>query len=81
MDDDCDCRRVLDELQRYLDGECPETLERTVRAHLHDCPPCLDRAGFERSLRAIVARRCRDAAPAGMVERVIARLRIEASGL
>ncbi|MDP8969393.1 MAG: mycothiol system anti-sigma-R factor [Actinomycetota bacterium] len=73
MDDDC--RKVLAELQRYLDGECPESLQRTVGRHLRDCLPCLDRAGFERELRAVVASTCRQAAPEGLLNRVIARLR------
>lgn len=77
MDDDC--RKVLDELQRYLDGECPESLERTVGRHLRDCMPCLDRAGFERELRAVVASTCKQAAPTGLLDRVIARFQGQSS--
>jgi mycothiol system anti-sigma-R factor len=69
-----DCREALEELARYLDDECPTDLERAIRSHLGDCPPCLDRAEFERELRAVIARRCRDAAPSGLADRIIARL-------
>jgi anti-sigma factor (TIGR02949 family) len=69
------CRDALDDLERYLDHECGPELEAAIRTHLGDCPPCLDRAGFERELRAIVARCCRDAAPSGLLDRVIADLR------
>lgn len=73
MDDDC--RAALDRLHLYLDGECDASLETTIRHHLSDCSPCLDRVEFERELRVIVARKCRDAAPDGLLDRVIERLR------
>lgn len=68
------CDEVLERLERYLDGECPKGLEEIVRAHLAYCPPCLERADFERKLRALIASKCRDAAPSGLLDRVIARL-------
>ena len=69
-----DCREVLDRLQTFLDGECPQQLEEVIHAHIGDCPPCLDRAEFERELRVIVARKCKEAAPEGLVDRVISAL-------
>lgn len=69
-----ECHEALDELERYLDDECGPDLERAIRAHLGDCSPCLDRAEFERRLRSIVARRCKDAAPSGLMDRIIADL-------
>jgi mycothiol system anti-sigma-R factor len=69
------CREFLGRLQMYLDGECELDLEVAIRSHLNDCPPCFDRAEFERELRAMIARRCKDAAPQGLVDRVIAALR------
>jgi mycothiol system anti-sigma-R factor len=71
-----ECRDALDELELYLDDECGPDLESTIRAHLGDCPPCLNRADFERELRVIVAKRCKDAAPSGLLDRVIADLRV-----
>lgn len=65
------CREVLASLALFLDGECPERMERTIVAHLHDCPPCLGRADFERELRAIIATKCKDAAPSGLLDRVL----------
>lgn len=69
-----DCRAALRELQRYLDRECPVDLETAIRSHLGSCRPCTDRAAFERELRGIVARRCKDAAPSGLLDRIIADL-------
>jgi anti-sigma factor (TIGR02949 family) len=70
-----ECREVLHNLQTFLDGECPESLERALRIHLRLCPPCIDRADFERELRVIIASRCRDAAPSGLLDRIVDHLR------
>jgi mycothiol system anti-sigma-R factor len=72
MDDGC--RQVLRELQLFLDGEGAEELQRTMERHLGDCPPCLDRAEFQREVRALIAAKCTDHAPPGLIERVQARL-------
>ena len=69
------CREVLDDLERYIDGECPDRLAGVIADHLADCPPCLSRSDFERALRDLVASKCRDTAPADLVERVLSRLR------
>jgi anti-sigma factor (TIGR02949 family) len=69
------CLEVLDELERYLDGECPSQVAEVISRHLADCSPCLSRSDFERSLRSLVARYCRDEAPPGLLDRVLEQLR------
>ena len=69
------CQEVLDELERYLDGECPEQFEAAVARHLADCSPCLSRSDFERSLRALIARHCRESAPPRLLHEVLALLK------
>jgi anti-sigma factor (TIGR02949 family) len=69
-----DCRQIVEHLEVYLDGECPGDVEVVLRAHLELCPPCLDRADFERHLRVLMASRCRDVAPAGLLERILTAL-------
>jgi len=68
------CREVLDDLERYLDGECSDELAVVIADHLSDCPPCLSRSDFERALRDLVARHCRDTAPPDLLDRVRSRL-------
>lgn len=68
------CRRILKDLRAYLDGECPEDLEEVIAQHLLDCPPCLDRADFDRELQALVAQRCRESAPPELRDRVLRKL-------
>lgn len=64
------CREVLAELEVFLDGECGHSLEDAVRRHLGECAPCLDRADFQRALRALIASKCKDAAPKGLLDRI-----------
>ena len=70
MDDGC--RQVLHELELDLDGECADELQQVLGKHLQDCPPCWDRAEFQSELRRIIASKCTDCAPPGLVERVTA---------
>lgn len=69
-----DCQEALVELQRFLDGELPDTTISQISQHLADCYPCADRADFESQLRAIVRRDCVDAAPPSLLERIRERL-------
>ena len=75
MDDDC--RSVLRELELFLDGESAEQLETIVARHLSDCPPCYDRAEFQREVRILIASKCTDCAPPGLMARVAAELQID----
>ena len=72
-----ECGDLLESLEAFLDGEAPKDVEAIVEAHLRLCPPCMDRADFERKVRALVASRCRDSAPPGLVDAVKARLRLD----
>ena len=76
MADDCnaDCNEVVARLELYLDGECPGDLQAYVAKHLGACSPCTGRAEFERRVRELVAGACRDRAPEGLIDRVLARL-------
>ena len=69
-----ECREILGDLARYLDGECQPDLEHVVTAHLAACPPCTNRADFERHIRSLVARCCREQAPPDVLYRLEIRL-------
>ena len=76
MADDIKTCRALDEhLTPYVDGEAPPAARRLVEAHLAACPPCLDRAGAERSARDVLAEHraeLRAAAPPALRARCMA---------
>ena len=74
------CREVLEQLETFLDAECATDVERSIRQHLRACSPCLHRADFAVELKALIANRCSERAPAGLVEKVLARLRAASGG-
>ncbi len=65
-----DCTEALRELERYLDGELPNTKLDDIRTHLSECYPCADRATFEEQIRALVRERCAEKAPVGLMDRI-----------
>ncbi|HVM19362.1 MAG TPA: mycothiol system anti-sigma-R factor [Egibacteraceae bacterium] len=72
MDDGC--RQVLRELQLFLDGEGAQELEAIIVRHLDSCGPCHDRVEFQREVRTLIAEKCTDCAPPGLMERIRARI-------
>lgn len=69
------CHAAVSDLHVFLDGECGSALERAILDHLERCTGCERRADFERELRVVVATKCKDVAPSGLLERVIVALR------
>jgi anti-sigma factor (TIGR02949 family) len=49
---------VLEELERFIDGELPADRIGDLAAHLNECPPCLYRADFQAKLREILREKC-----------------------
>ena len=70
-----DCDEVLADVYLYLDDETDSTLRAKMKAHLHDCAPCLRQYGLEQDVKSLVARSCGgDRAPFELHERIRARL-------
>ena len=70
-----DCAETRSHLMTFLDGECTAVVRQTMATHLRECPPCMHRAEFERQVRTLVAVRCRDSAPASLLQRILMHLR------
>ena len=71
------CDEVLDEIEHYLHGELDTARATTLADHLGDCPPCLERAEFQRKLKEIVRAKCWCDTPQSLVLRVQETIRIE----
>jgi anti-sigma factor (TIGR02949 family) len=69
-----DCADALDRLYEFIDGELTPEVKDKIRVHLDECAPCLDEAGVERAIKALVSRSCHESAPDGLRQRVLARL-------
>jgi mycothiol system anti-sigma-R factor len=68
------CNEVLEELERFVDGELPAEQFADLAAHIHECPPCLHRADFQTKLKEILRKKC-SAASAPPPEAFIVRVR------
>jgi mycothiol system anti-sigma-R factor len=70
-----ECADFLERIVYFLDNELDEADCSAVRMHLDSCNPCLEKYDLQRTVKAIVARSCSEAAPAELRNRVMVRLR------
>lgn len=71
-----ECEKALQEIELFLDGELDPADEESLSAHLGGCPPCGDRAEFQRRLKAIVASKCCEEVPStlrGRIDEILVR--------
>jgi len=70
-----ECADFLERIVFFLDNELDETDISEVRLHLDSCNPCLERYDLQRTVKAVVARSCSEAAPDELRQRVLLRIR------
>ncbi|GCD88285.1 mycothiol system anti-sigma-R factor [Nocardioides sp. LS1] len=70
-----ECAEYLERIVYFLDNELDEADCSVVRAHLDTCNPCLEKYDLQRTVKAVVARSCSEAAPDDLRQRVMFRLR------
>jgi anti-sigma factor (TIGR02949 family) len=64
------CEEVLAEIEHFLHGELDQDQAVRLADHLDTCPPCFERAEFQRKLKEVVRSKCRSEAPAHLMWRV-----------
>ena len=70
-----ECADFLERIVYFLDNELDEADCSVVRVHLDSCNPCLERYDLQRTVKAIVARSCTEAAPDELRQRVLFQIR------
>jgi mycothiol system anti-sigma-R factor len=66
-----ECRRILEQVELYLDGELEAVARVEIERHLHACSPCMDHSEFQRHLRALLRSTCGcDEVPQQLLERI-----------
>jgi mycothiol system anti-sigma-R factor len=66
-----DCNETLRELETFLDGELTPDVLAEMRAHLGDCPSCLEAFDFHAELKSVIAAKCQnDEMPPGLLARI-----------
>ena len=69
------CADYLERIIYLLDNELDEADCSVVRQHLDECGPCLHKYDLERTVKAVVARSCSEAAPEELRQRVRVQIR------
>jgi mycothiol system anti-sigma-R factor len=69
-----DCVDFLERIVYFLDNELDEADCSAVRLHLDACNPCLEKYDLQRTMKAVVARSCTEAAPEELRTRVLDRI-------
>ena len=70
-----DCADYLEQIVYFLDNELDDADCAAVQAHLDECGPCLERYDLQRTVKAVVARSCSEAAPSVLRQRVMMQIR------
>ncbi|MEV7036607.1 mycothiol system anti-sigma-R factor [Amycolatopsis sp. NPDC051061] len=70
------CEEALADIYLLLDRECSTERDAALRAHIEDCPPCLEEYGIDEHIKQLLARKCGgDHAPAELKSRLRASIR------
>ncbi len=70
-----DCSAVLADIFLLLDNECDIAAQTRLQCHLHTCPSCFEHYAVQRELKALLRRKCSEAAPAGLADRLRVEIR------
>lgn len=66
-----ECADFLERIIYFIDNELDADDCSVVQAHLDECGPCLRKYDLERTVKAVVARSCRESAPDALRQRVL----------
>jgi anti-sigma factor (TIGR02949 family) len=72
---DCGCDKARADLEEYLRKEMCNTEHADIREHLETCEACREEALVAITLTEVVARACKETAPAELRVQVLDRLR------
>ena len=65
------CEEALADIYLLLDRECSPERDAALRAHIDDCPPCLEEYGIDEHIKRLLARKCGgEQAPDGLKDRL-----------
>ena len=65
------CQEALEELYTFLDGELTVEKREHIRVHLDDCNPCLEHYDFEAELRIVISKKCKEAVPQALKDKIL----------
>ena len=75
LEHDADCSDVLERMFFFIDNELPTADFASIKRHLDDCAPCLQKYDLELAVKSLVRRSCVERAPDTLRDRVLLRIR------
>jgi mycothiol system anti-sigma-R factor len=72
---DKDCSEVIHQIFVFIDNELDQATSGEIQQHLDECGPCLREYNLVRTVKSLVARSCKEAAPEELREKVLMRIR------
>jgi len=70
-----DCSEVIHQMLVFIDNELDQASCGEIQQHLDECGPCLREYDLERTVKSLVARSCKEAAPEELRAKVLMRIR------
>jgi len=70
-----DCAKALERMEFFIDRELADADLADIQRHINECAPCLSTHDLEQTVKALVARSCRERAPQELRARVLVRIR------
>jgi mycothiol system anti-sigma-R factor len=70
-----DCAKALERMEFFIDRELGDADLEDIQRHIDECAPCLSTHDLERTVKALVARSCKEQAPQELRARVLVRIR------
>jgi mycothiol system anti-sigma-R factor len=75
VNDKKDCSEVIHQMLVFIDNELDQASCGDIEQHLEECGPCLREYNLERTVKSLVARSCKEAAPEELRAKVMMRIR------
>ncbi len=69
-----DCAKALERMAFFIDRELADADLADIQRHIDECAPCLSTHDLEQTVKALVARSCRERAPQELRARVLVRI-------
>ena len=73
--EELDCSAVLADIYLLLDNECDTGARDRLQGHITGCSSCLEHYEVQDQLKALLRRKCGEAAPEGLRERLRVEIR------
>ncbi|MFF2370116.1 mycothiol system anti-sigma-R factor [Agromyces sp. NPDC058110] len=77
---DCGCEKARAELEEYLHHELASADAADIRAHVENCPDCLNEVRVGVAITEVMQRACKESAPETLRTLVLAQIRTVQAG-